>query len=100
MKRTQIMQEKQRPARREGVSDLAVEVSVTLAERRFSLEQILELHPGSILEFDRGPDEPLELRVGGSRVGQGRAVDTGEKLAFLVDSVTASPVRPRGGLES
>jgi flagellar motor switch/type III secretory pathway protein FliN len=96
----QTMQDKQRPAQSPPVPDLRVQVSVTLAEKRFSLEQLLELHPGSLLEFPRGPDQPLELQVDGSEVGQGRAVDIGEKLGFLLEEVTAAPRPATRGLKS
>lgn len=94
------MQERQRPAEHAPVPDLRVEVSVTLAEKRFALEQLLELHPGSVLEFPRGPEQPLELRVDGSDVGRGRAVDIGEKLGFLLEEVTAAPRPSTRGLKS
>jgi flagellar motor switch/type III secretory pathway protein FliN len=51
---------------------------------------MLELSPGALLELGRRHDAPLELRLGPSRLGQGRAVDMEERLGFLVDEVDAA----------
>ena len=94
------MPEKQRASKIDHVADLAVPVSVILAEKSFSLDHILELRPGSILDFERRQREPLDLCVNGSRVGRGRAVDVGDRLAFLVEEVEAPPAEDPGSAVS
>lgn len=69
------------------VEDLALPVSVVLAERRMPLERLMGLRPGALLDLGARHDTPLELRVSGSRVGAGRAIDIGERLAFRVEVV-------------
>ena len=85
------MKERQRPPRADPIVDLEVPVSVLLAERSVSLEEILELRPGKLLDFQCDPDRPLEMFVNGSCIGRGRAVDLGEKLAFLLQDVRSEP---------
>ena len=84
------MPDKEQTPKLDPALDIEVPVCVVLAERNVPLERILELRPGAILDFPRRHDSPLELHVNGSRVGRGRAVDVGERLAFLVDEIEAS----------
>jgi flagellar motor switch/type III secretory pathway protein FliN len=81
------MAEKEPASRLENVVDLEVPVAVVLAWRSFPLAEILDIRPGSILEFARRYDQPLDLCVNGARVGSGRAVEVGERLGLLVDTV-------------
>lgn len=75
---------------------LYVPFTVTLAEKRFRLEELLGLRAGKVLEFDTPHDAPLTFVVDDSPLGRGRAVDLGEHLGFLVESVEAAPSRPAG----
>jgi len=69
--------------------DLEVSVSVVLAEKTASLEQVLELRPGAVLEFSRRHESLLELYINQSPVGRGHAVDIGERLGFEIAEVKA-----------
>jgi flagellar motor switch/type III secretory pathway protein FliN len=71
----------------ESLGALEVCLRVVLAEKSFSLQQILDLRSGAVLDFSRRPSSPLDLLVDGSRVARGRAIDVGERLAFLVEEV-------------
>jgi flagellar motor switch/type III secretory pathway protein FliN len=84
------MVDKDRPARMENVVDLEVPVAVVLAERSVPLAEILELRPGAVLELGRRHDDPLPLLVNGARVGSGKAVDIGERLGFLLETVDSA----------
>lgn len=81
------MSESQRCAELDQVVDLKVPLAVVLAEKQVSLEQILELRPGVVLELGRSHETPLDVYLNGSRVGRGRAVDIGERLGFRIDAV-------------
>lgn len=82
------------PPRSDPLSEISVPVSVVLAERSFPVEDLLELRPGAVVDFGRPADSPLELRVNGSRVGQGRAVEVGDRLGLLVEEVSRPPEAP------
>jgi flagellar motor switch/type III secretory pathway protein FliN len=64
-----------------------VPVMVTLATKKQSLGQIVELGPGSIINFDKSCDEMLELEASGHRVAQGEAVKIGDKFGLRVVSI-------------
>ncbi len=94
------MPEKRPPPKIDHVADLPVAFSVVLGERAFALEKILELRPGAVLDLSRRHDGPLDAFVSGSRLGQGRAVDIGERLGFRLDEVNGPEAgAPRAGEE-
>lgn len=61
-----------------------VAVRVRLAERRMSVEDILQLSNGSILEFETPVQSPLKLLVNNKCVGMGDAVKVGENFGLRV----------------
>jgi flagellar motor switch protein FliN/FliY len=62
-------------------------VMVTLAEKTQPLENITELGPGSIIQFDKSCEEMLDLAVGDQRVAVGEAVKVGDKFGLRVTSI-------------
>src|SRR6185295_10073751 len=56
---------------------IRVPVRVTLASQRKSIQEIIELGPGSIVKFDKTCDEPLELSVGDRPFATGEVVKVG-----------------------
>jgi flagellar motor switch/type III secretory pathway protein FliN len=65
-----------------------VPVVVTLASKRQAIGRILEIGPGSIIQFDKLCDEMLDLSVGNHCVAQGEAVKIGEKFGLRITSLT------------
>ncbi|HID78009.1 MAG TPA: hypothetical protein EYP56_18695 [Planctomycetaceae bacterium] len=83
---------------------IKVPVVVTLARKRQPLGRILELGPGSIIQFDKGCEELLELDVAGRPVATGEAVKVGDKFGLRISSIVLPgerfrPVKPRSGSE-
>ena len=66
---------------------IKVPVRVTLATTKLPLSQIVELAPGSIVQFDKACDEPLALSVGNREIAVGDAVKVGEKFGLRVTSM-------------
>ena len=62
-------------------------VVVTLARKRQPLGRILELGPGSIIQFEKSCEEMLELDVSGRSVATGEAVKVGDKFGLRVNSI-------------
>jgi flagellar motor switch/type III secretory pathway protein FliN len=80
---------------------IEVPVVVTLAAKKQSIGQIVELGPGSIIHFDKSCEEMLDLSVGDRRIAQGEAVKVGDKFGLRVTSVVLpderfKPVRAVG----
>lgn len=66
---------------------IQVPVRVTLASQRKSIQEIIELGPGSIVKFDKTCDEPLELCIGERAVAQGEVVKVGDKFGLKISGL-------------
>ena len=55
----------------ERVLDVTIEVTVELGRKRMRIADILTLAQGSLVEFPKAADEPLEVRVNGRLVARG-----------------------------
>ncbi|MGO9112249.1 MAG: FliM/FliN family flagellar motor switch protein [Thermoguttaceae bacterium] len=66
---------------------IKVPVVVTLAEKRQRLGRIVELGPGSIIQFDKSCEEMLELQVGNQAVACGEAVKVGDKFGLRITAM-------------
>ena len=75
------------PAYTRSLLRIKVPVVVTLAEKRQPLRRIIELGPGSIIQFDKSCEESLDLEVGSQRVAAGEAVKVGDKFGLRVTSI-------------
>ena len=64
-----------------------VPVIVKLADKELSLGDIIDLSPGSIVEFARSADTSLELLVNNKVIGRGVAVKVGEKFGLRIDEI-------------
>lgn len=66
---------------------LRVPVIVKLAERRIGLHEVLRLSTGSIIEFQKSSDEPMELLINNRSIGTGVAVKVGENFGIKLLSI-------------
>ena len=66
---------------------IKVPVVVTLAEKRQKLSRIVELGPGSIIQFDKSCEEMLDLEVGNQAVACGEAVKVGDKFGLRITAM-------------
>jgi flagellar motor switch protein FliN len=64
-----------------------VPLRVVLAEKKQSLAAILELGPGSIIQFTKSCEDLLELHVENQIVAQGEAVKVGDKFGLRITSM-------------
>ena len=75
------------PSYTKSLLKIKVPVSVTLAEKRQPISQILELGPGSIIQFEKSCEETLDLDVGARRVAKGEVVKVGDKFGLRITSM-------------
>jgi flagellar motor switch protein FliN len=61
-----------------------VPVSVNLASQKQSVQDILELVPGSIIKFDKSCDELSDLMVGDQPIAAGEVVKVGDKFGLRI----------------
>ena len=75
------------PAYSRSLLRIKVPVIVTLAETKQPISRIVELGPGTIIQFDKSCEEMLSLQVGGQPVAEGEAVKVGDKFGIRLTSL-------------
>ena len=74
------------------VIDLPLEVSVEVGSARMLMREVLELGNGSVVELDRGVNDPVDVLVNGRLVARGDLTSVDERLAVrIVELVRATP---------
>jgi len=82
---------------------IQIPVSVHLATKRETVQEIVEIVPGAIIKFEKGCDELLQMVIGGQLVAEGEAVKVGDKFGFRITSMLPprehfiKAQRPRAG---
>jgi flagellar motor switch protein FliN len=71
------------PLRLDLVLDVPVKLSVELGRTEVPIRDVVNLGRGSIIELDRGPGTPLDVRVNGVLVGRGEVVLVNEETLGL-----------------
>ena len=67
--------------------DISVPLAVTLAHREMTVEEVLEIAVGTIIEFERLFDAELMLSVADEPIGYGQAVKIGENFGLRVTHI-------------
>ena len=66
---------------------LSVPVIVQIGHRRMTMDEILELAPGAIVELDKGSEKLLELLANNKPIAEGSAVKVGENFGIKIDKI-------------
>jgi len=72
---------------------LEVTLSVILAERHLTVESILDITAGTIIEFDVPFDSELRLSIGNHTIGAGQTVKVGENFGLRLTHIAELPER-------
>lgn len=67
-----------------AIKDLPLHVSVELSRIKMTLDQLMSLSPGNILELPVLPEENISLIVNGQKVGRGELIYLGEMLGVRI----------------
>lgn len=70
-----------------SVMKIRVPVAVVLARGRRPIKTILELGVGSVVQFDKSCDDPLELEVDNTIIAHGEAVKVGERFGLRLSTI-------------
>ena len=66
---------------------LQVPVVVKLAERKLLLSEVMRLGVGTIIEFVKSSNEPLELLINNKTIGVGETVKVGENFGLRITRI-------------
>lgn len=69
--------------------DVTLMVTVELGTTELSIERLLKLDKGSVLEVEKLSEEPLDIRMNGNLTARGEAVIVNEKFGIRVTQIVA-----------
>lgn len=83
------------PNELDRVMDVRVELTVELGKRRVRIAEVIDFGPGSVIEFPKSADEPLDILVNDQLVARGEAVVIGERYGIRITEVVSPNQRLR-----
>ncbi len=75
------------PSYLQSLLSVQVPVIVTLAQTKKTVDEIVKLGPGVILQFDKPCDAMLQLEAAGQHIAEGEAVKVGDKFGLRITSI-------------
>jgi flagellar motor switch protein FliN/FliY len=73
--------------------DVPLDVSVELGRSRLSIQDLLGLGPGSVIELDKVAGEPLDILVNDRLVARGEAVVVNDKFGVRITDIVSQSER-------
>ncbi len=81
------------PRRLELLLDVPLDLSVELGRTRMTIQDLLGLGPGSVIELDKIAGEPLDILVNGRLVARGEAVVVNDKFGVRITDIVSPSER-------
>ena len=72
------------PSHIESILKLEVPVLVRIAQRMMTVDDVISMGPGAIIELAKSADDDLEILVNNKPIGTGTAVKVGENYGVRV----------------
>lgn len=77
------------PAPLETLLDVSMPVSIEIGRAKMTVEEILQLGTGSVIQLDRAVGEPVDIYVSDRKLAQGEVVVVGEHFGVRITRVLA-----------
>jgi flagellar motor switch protein FliN/FliY len=77
------------PRRLDMLLDLPLDVTVELGRTRMSIQELLTLGPGSVIELDKVAGEPLDILINDRLVARGEAVVVNDKFGIRITDIVS-----------
>ena len=77
----------------DALMDVQVVLSVEIGRTKVPIKQLISLNQGSVLELDRGVDEPLDLLVNGTLMARGEVVVVDGQFGLRLIDIVSPPER-------
>lgn len=74
--------------------DLTLPIAIELGRTSMTIQEILQLGRGSVVQLDRLAGEPIDIYVGDRRFAEGEVVVLGENFGVRVTRILARPSGP------
>lgn len=79
--------------RLEMLLDVPLELSVELGRSRMTIQDLLGLAPGAVVELDKIAGEPLDILVNDRLVARGEAVVVNDKFGIRITDIVSAAER-------
>lgn len=83
------------PRNLDVVLDIDLPITVRFGETQMTLESLAKLGPGSMIDLDRAPDDPVDLLVNGHLVARGQVVVVSGCYGIRINEVVSPADRLR-----
>ena len=80
----------------EFILDVTLQVTVEVGRARMTIQDLLQLGQGSVIELEKLAGEPLDIFINGKQVARGEAVIVNEKFGVRLTDI----VSPEDRVES
>jgi len=81
------------PRRLDLLLDVPLDISVELGRARMSIQDLLTLGPGSVIELDKIAGEALDILVNDRLVARGEAVVVNDKFGVRITDIVSQAER-------
>jgi flagellar motor switch protein FliN/FliY len=79
--------------RLELLLDVPLDLSVELGRTRMSIQDLLNLSPGSVVELDKIAGEPLDILLNDRLIARGEAVVVNDKFGVRITDIVSPSER-------
>lgn len=73
--------------------DVPLEITVELGRTRMTIQELIALSPGSVIELDKLAGEPLDIVVNGRLIARGEAVVVNDKFGIRITDIASRSER-------
>jgi flagellar motor switch protein FliN/FliY len=89
-------QKKQLGRNLEFILDVALQVTVEVGRTRMTIQDLLRLGQGSVVELEKLAGEPLDIYINGKQVARGEAVIVNDKFGVRLTDIISPEDRIEG----
>jgi flagellar motor switch protein FliN/FliY len=93
MSQTPNVSNEQQSRRLEMLLDVPLDLSVELGRSRMTIQDLLGLAPGAVVELDKVAGEPLDILVNNRLVARGEAVVVNDKFGIRITDIVSPAER-------
>lgn len=80
----------------EFILDVSLQVTVEVGRTRMTIQDLLQLGQGSVVELDKLAGEPLDIYINGKSVARGEAVIVNDKFGVRLTDIVSPEDRVEG----
>ena len=84
------------PGALDALLDVSMPVAIEIGRARMTVQEVLQLGNGSVIQLDRVVGEPIDVYVGDRRLAQGEVVVVGDRFGVRITRVLSGQAAEAG----